>query len=47
MILSKSQRNGLCHLPLLNMNYIYCTQKVIKEADADEYIVFNKTKLKK
>ena len=37
-ILSESQRNGLYHLPLPNMNHVYCIQKVIEEADADEYI---------
>ena len=47
MILSGSQRNGLYHLPLSNMNHVYCTQKVIKEANADEYIAFDKTGPKK
>ena len=46
-ILSGSQRNGLYHLPLPNMNHIYCTQKVIKEADADEYIAPDETGPKK
>ena len=47
MILSGSQRNELYYLPLFNMNHVYCTQKVIKEADADEYIAFNEIKSKK
>ena len=46
-ILSGSQRNGLYHLSLLNLNHVYCTQKVIKEADADKYIASDETGPKK
>ena len=34
-------------MPLFNMNHVYCTQKVIKEADADEYIAPDETGPKK